>query len=42
VAWDESPAADADGVVKPIITGPFRIVVKSVEGMAAYQVEVFA
>jgi hypothetical protein len=42
VAWDESPAADAYGVVTPIITGPFRIVVNAVEGMSTYRVEVFA
>jgi hypothetical protein len=42
VAWDESPAADAYGMVTPMITGPFRIVVNAVDGMAAYQVEVFA
>jgi hypothetical protein len=41
VAWDESPAADAYGVVTPIITGPFRIVVNAVEGMSTYRVEVF-
>ena len=41
VAWDETAAADAYGVVTPIITGPFRIVVNAVEGMATYQVEVF-
>jgi hypothetical protein len=40
VSWDETPAADAYGVVTPIITGPFRIVVNSVDGMATYQVEV--
>ena len=40
VAWDESTAADAYGVVTPVITGPFRIVVNAVEGMATYQVEV--
>ena len=40
VTWDETPAADAYGVVTPIITGPFRIVVNSVGGMATYQVEV--
>jgi hypothetical protein len=40
VAWDETTAPDAYGVVKPIITGPFRIVVNAVEGMATYQVEV--
>lgn len=40
VAWDETPAAGAYGVVTPIITGPFRIVVNAVEGMATYQVEV--
>jgi hypothetical protein len=42
VSRDESPAADAYGMVTPMITGPFRIVVNAVEGMAAYQVEVFA
>ena len=40
VSWDESPAADAYGVVTPIITGPFRIVVNAVQGMSTYQVEV--
>ena len=40
VAWDESTAADAYGVVTPIITGPFRIVVNAAEGMSTYQVEV--
>jgi hypothetical protein len=40
VSWDETPAADAYGAVMPIITGPFRIVVNSVQGMATYQVEV--
>ncbi len=40
VAWDETTAADAHGTVTPIFTGPFRIVVKSAEGMATYQVEV--
>lgn len=40
VAWDESPAADAYGVVTPIFTGPFRIVVNSHQGMSTYQVEV--
>jgi hypothetical protein len=40
VSWDESPAADAYGAVRPIITGPFRIVVNSVGGMSAYRVEV--
>ena len=40
VAWDETPAADAYGMVTPIITGPFRIVVNAVSGMAAYRVEV--
>ena len=34
VSWDESPAADAYGVVRPIITGPFRIVVNAVQGMS--------
>jgi hypothetical protein len=42
VAWDESPAADAYGVVTPLITGPFRIAVNSVQGMSTYRVEVFA
>ena len=41
VSWDETAAADAHGVVTPIFTGPFRIVVNSVGGMATYQVEVF-
>jgi hypothetical protein len=40
VSWDETPAADAHGTVTPIITGPFRIVVNSVGGMAAYRVEI--
>jgi hypothetical protein len=40
VSWDETPAADAYGTVTPLITGPFRIVVNSVEGMAAYRVEI--
>ena len=40
VSWDESPAADAYGVVTPFITGPFRIVVNSTQGMSTYQVEV--
>jgi hypothetical protein len=40
VSWDETPAADAYGAVTPIITGPFRIAVNSVSGMAAYRVEV--
>jgi hypothetical protein len=40
VSWDETPAADAHGTVTPLITGPFRIVVNSVEGMAAYRVEI--
>ena len=40
VSWDETPAADAHGTVMPIITGPFRIVVNSVGGMAAYRVEI--
>lgn len=40
VAWDESPAADAYGVVTPIFTGPFRIVVNAYQGMSTYQVEV--
>ena len=40
VAWDDSTAADAYGVVTPFITGPFRIVVRSAHGMATYQVEV--
>jgi hypothetical protein len=40
VAWDESTAPDAYGVVTPLITGPFRIVVNAVQGMATYQVEV--
>jgi hypothetical protein len=42
VAWDESPAADAYGVVTPLITGPFRIAVNSIQGMSTYRVEVFA
>jgi hypothetical protein len=42
VAWDESPAADAYGMVTPLITGPFRIVVNAVSGMSTYRVEVFA
>jgi hypothetical protein len=42
VAWDESPAADAYGMVTPLITGPFRIVVNAVNGMSTYRVEVFA
>ena len=42
MAWDESPAADAYGVVTPLITGPFRIAVNSVQGMSTYRVEVFA
>jgi hypothetical protein len=29
-------------MVTPIITGPFRIAVNSVEGMSTYRVEVFA
>lgn len=40
VSWDESPAAEASGMIRPIITGPFRIMVNAVSGMAAYQVEV--
>ena len=40
VAWDESTAADAYGVVTPIFSGPFRIVVNSAQGMSTYQVEV--
>jgi hypothetical protein len=40
VSWDETLAADAHGTVTPIITGPFRIVVNSVGGMAAYRVEI--
>jgi hypothetical protein len=40
VAWDETTAADAYGVVTPIITGPFRIVGNSAQGMSTYQVEV--
>ena len=40
VSWDETPAADAHGTATPLITGPFRIVVNSVEGMAAYRVEI--
>ena len=40
VSWDETPATDAHGTVTPVITGPFRIVVNSVEGMAAYRVEI--
>jgi hypothetical protein len=42
VAWDETPAADAHGAVTPIITGPFRITVNSVSGMAAYRVDVMS
>ena len=42
VAWDESPAADAYGMVTPLITGPFRIVVNAVTGMSTYRVEVFS
>lgn len=40
VSWDESTAADAHGMVTPIITGPFRIVVNSAGGMSSYGVEV--
>jgi hypothetical protein len=40
VAWDESTAADAYGMVTPLITGPFRIVVNAAQGMSTYQVEV--
>jgi hypothetical protein len=40
VSWDERPAPDASGMVTPIFTGPFRIMVNSVSGMAAYKVEV--
>jgi len=40
VSCDESPAADAYGMVTPIFTGPFRIVVNAVQGMSTYQVEV--
>lgn len=40
VSWDETAAADAYGMVTPIITGPFRIVVNAASGMSTYQVEV--
>jgi hypothetical protein len=40
IAIDESAAPDAHGLITPFFTGPFRIVVNSVRGMAAYQVEV--
>jgi hypothetical protein len=40
VSWDESTAADAYGMVTPIITGPFRIVVNAASGMSTYRVEV--
>jgi hypothetical protein len=40
VSWDESTAADAYGRVTPIITGPFRIVVKAASGMSTFRVEV--
>jgi hypothetical protein len=40
VSWDETVAADAYGMVTPIITGPFRIVVNAASGMSTYQVEV--
>jgi hypothetical protein len=40
VAMDESTAPDAHGLITPFFTGPFRIVVNSVSGMAAYQIEV--
>jgi hypothetical protein len=40
VAVDESTAPDAHGLIRPFFTGPFRIWVNSVQGMAAYQIEV--
>ena len=40
VSWDESTAADAYGMVTPIITGLFRIVVNAASGMSTYRVEV--
>ena len=40
LSWDETVAADAYGMVTPIITGPFRIVVNAASGMSTYQVEV--
>jgi hypothetical protein len=40
ITVDETAAPDAHGLITPFFTGPFRIVVNSVSGMAAYQVEV--
>jgi hypothetical protein len=40
VAWDERTTPDAYGAVTPLITGPFRIMVNSAGGMAAYRVDV--
>jgi hypothetical protein len=40
VSMDDSPAAEAVGVIKPLWTGPFRIVVDSKRGYSPYRVEV--
>lgn len=40
VSQDSSSAADAYCSISPLWTGPFRLVVNSVRGMSAYQIQV--
>lgn len=40
VQQDTSTAADAHCAITPAWTGPFRLIVNSVRGMSAYQIEV--
>jgi hypothetical protein len=41
VIWDETLNADAYGVIQPIFTGPFRVVVNSAQGASRYAVAVY-
>jgi hypothetical protein len=40
VTEDISPSADAYCVITPRWTGPFRLVVNSIHGVSAYQIQV--
>jgi hypothetical protein len=41
VAWDETYDADAYGVIQPIFSGPFRVVVNAARGVSRYAVAIY-
>lgn len=41
VSWDEDSSSDAEGVVRPAWSGPFRIVVSSANRASRYAVALY-